>query len=144
MTPGSAGTKGAIDKAHEIAKEAGGWRLCNLTIQLIQKIHELTTGPEILEAFGSHGLDAVVAGIGTGGTITGDFTCPLKKTILDIKIYGLKLMNLLFCQVTNRGPIKTKASQQAFIPAALDTHSMMKLIRVKSDDAFCYWSLLRR
>ena len=59
LTPGSAGTKGAIDKAHEIAKEVGGWVPLQFDNPANPKIHELTTGPEILEAFGSHGLDAV-------------------------------------------------------------------------------------
>ena len=67
LTPGSAGTKGAIDKAHEIAKEVGGW----VPLQFD------------------------------------------KKTILTLKSMDWKLMNLLFCQVTNRGPIKSKVSQQA-------------------------------
>lgn len=89
LTPGSAGTKGAIDKAHEIAKEVGGWVPLQFDNPANPKIHELTTGPEILEAFGSHGLDAVVAGIGTGGTITG-ISRALKKDNPDIKIYGLE------------------------------------------------------
>lgn len=134
LTPGSAGTKGAIDKAHEIAKEVGGWVPLQFDNPANPKIHELTTGPEILEAFGSHGLDAVVAGIGTGGTITG-ISRALKKDNPDIKIYGLEADESAVLSGDKPGPHKIQGISTGFIPAALDTHSYDEVIRVKSDDA---------
>lgn len=141
LTPGSAGTKGAIDKAHEIAKEVGGWVPLQFDNPANPKIHELTTGPEILEAFGSHGLDAVVAGIGTGGTITG-ISRALKKDNPDIKIYGLEADESAVLSGDKPGPHKIQGISTGFIPAALDTHSYDEVIRVKSDDALatgCYF-----
>ena len=134
LTPGSAGTKGAIDKAHEIAKEVGGWVPLQFDNPANPKIHELTTGPEILEAFGSHGLDAVVAGIGTGGTITG-ISRALKKDNPDIKIYGLEADESAVLSGDKPGPHKIQGISTGFIPTALDTHSYDEVIRVKSDDA---------
>ena len=130
LTPGSAGTKGAIDKAHEIAKEVGGWVPLQFDNPANPKIHELTTGPEILEAFGSHGLDAVVAGIGTGGTITG-ISRALKKDNPDIKIYGLEADESAVLSGDKPGPHKIQGISTGFIPAALDTHSYDEVIRVK-------------
>ena len=134
LTPGSAGTKGAIDKAHEIAEEIGGWVPLQFDNTANPEIHELTTGPEILEAFGSHGLDAFVAGIGTGGTITG-VSHVLRKDNPAIKIYGLEADESAVLSGDKPGPHKIQGISTGFIPVALDTDSYDEIIRVKSDDA---------
>ncbi|MEY8701400.1 cysteine synthase A [Streptococcus ferus] len=134
LTPGSAGTKGAIDKAHEIAEEIGGWVPLQFDNPANPEIHELTTGPEILEAFGSHGLDAFVAGIGTGGTITG-VSHVLRKDNPAIKIYGLEADESAVLSGDKPGPHKIQGISTGFIPVALDTDSYDEIIRVKSDDA---------
>ena len=71
LNPGSEGMKGAIAKAQEIAKERNGWVPLQFANPSNPKVHEETTGQEILDVFGTDGLDAFVAGIGTGGTISG-------------------------------------------------------------------------
>ncbi|WP_373774035.1 cysteine synthase A [Streptococcus ferus] len=134
LTPGSAGTKGAIDKAHEIAEEIGGWVPLQFDNPANPEIHELTTGPEILESFGSHGLDAFVAGIGTGGTITG-VSHVLRKDNPAIKIYGLEADESAVLSGDKPGPHKIQGISTGFIPVALDTDSYDEIIRVKSDDA---------
>ncbi|MBM7637087.1 cysteine synthase A [Streptococcus saliviloxodontae] len=134
LTPGTAGTKGAIDKAHEIAKEVGGWVPLQFDNPANPAVHEATTGPEILEAFGSHGLDAFVAGIGTGGTITG-VSRVLKADNPDIKIYGLEADESAVLSGDKPGPHKIQGISTGFIPVALDTESYDEVIRVKSDDA---------
>ncbi|MBM7642214.1 cysteine synthase A [Streptococcus loxodontisalivarius] len=134
LTPGTAGTKGAIDKAHEIAKEVGGWVPLQFDNPANPAVHEATTGPEILEAFGSKGLDAFVAGIGTGGTITG-VSRVLKADNPDIKIYGLEADESAVLSGDKPGPHKIQGISTGFIPVALDTESYDEVIRVKSDDA---------
>ena len=71
LTPGSEGMKGAIAKAQEIAAERDGFLPLQFNNQANPEVHERTTGAEILADFGADGLDAFVAGVGTGGTISG-------------------------------------------------------------------------
>ncbi|KXT77457.1 cysteine synthase A [Streptococcus sp. DD13] len=137
LTPGSGGTQGAIDKAHEIAKEIGGWVPLQFDNPANPEIHELTTGREILEDFGSHGLDAFVAGIGTGGTITG-VSRVLKKDNPDIQIIGLEADESAVLSGDKPGPHKIQGISTGFIPNALDTTSYDEILRIKSDDALAF------
>lgn len=95
LNPGSEGMKGAIAKAQEIAKERNGWVPLQFANPSNPKVHEETTSQEILDVFGTDGLDAFVAGIGTGGTISG-VSHALKKLIQTSKSMVLKLTNLPF------------------------------------------------
>ena len=70
LTPGPAGMKGAVEKAEELAKEHGYFMPQQFENEANPEIHRKTTGQEIVEQMGDQ-LDAFVAGIGTGGTITG-------------------------------------------------------------------------
>lgn len=81
LTPGSEGMKGAIAKAKEVAAEKNGWVPLQFANPSNPAVHEATTGAEIIEAFGPKGLDAFVAGVGTGGTVSG-VSHALKKSKL--------------------------------------------------------------
>ncbi len=81
--------KGAIAKATELAKEKGYFIPQQFENEANPEVHRNTTGPEIVEAFGDEGLDAFVAGIGTGGTITGAGEV-LREKFPDIKIYAVE------------------------------------------------------
>ncbi|KJD52054.1 cysteine synthase, partial [Bacillus amyloliquefaciens] len=70
LTPGAEGMKGAIKKAEELAEEHGYFMPQQFNNPANSEVHRRTTGKEIAEQFGD-GLDAFIAGIGTGGTITG-------------------------------------------------------------------------
>lgn len=92
LTPGSEGMNGAVKKAEEILKENAGFFMAEqFKNQANVKIHRETTGPEIVEAIESIGgsLDAFVAGIGTGGTITGAGEV-LKEQFPDIKVIAVE------------------------------------------------------
>ena len=71
LTSGADGMKGAIAKAEELVKEKGYFMPMQFNNPANPDIHEKTTGKEILEAFGNDIPDAFVAGVGTGGTLTG-------------------------------------------------------------------------
>lgn len=134
LTPGSEGMKGAIAKAQEIAEEKNGWVPFQFVNPSNPKIHEETTGVEIIEAFGETGLDAFVSGIGTGGTISG-VSHVLKKANPDVKIYAVEADESAVLSGEAPGPHKIQGISAGFIPETLDTDAYDQIIRVKSDDA---------
>lgn len=134
LTPGSEGMKGAIAKAHEIAAERQAWVPLQFANPANPKVHEETTGQEILEAFGATGLDAFVSGIGTGGTITG-VSKVLKAANPDVAIYAVEADESAVLSGEAPGPHKIQGISAGFIPDTLDTESYDHIIRVKSDDA---------
>lgn len=89
LTPGAEGMKGAIKKAEELAEKHGYFVPQQFNNPSNPEIHRQTTGKEIVEQFGDDQLDAFVAGIGTGGTITGAGEV-LKEAYPSIKIYAVE------------------------------------------------------
>lgn len=134
LTPGNEGTKGAIIKAQEIAKERNGFIPSQFENQANPAIHEKTTGQEILKAFGEDGLDAFVAGVGTGGTITG-VSHALKKANPNVKVYAVEADESAVLSGEQPGPHKIQGISAGFIPNTLDTKAYDQIIRIKSDDA---------
>ncbi|MGT2959142.1 cysteine synthase A [Streptococcus bovimastitidis] len=135
LTPGSEGMKGAIAKAQALAEEIGGWVPLQFNNPANPKIHEETTGQEIIEAFNEIGLDAFVAGVGTGGTITG-VSHALKKAMPGIKTYAVEADESAVLSGQEPGPHKIQGISAGFIPETLDTNSYDQIIRVTSEDAF--------
>ncbi len=86
LTPASGGMKAAIAKAKELSETEGYFLAMQFENPANPEVHEKTTGAEIIDAFGPTGLDAFVAGAGTGGTITG-VSHALKKVNPNIKTY---------------------------------------------------------
>lgn len=134
LTPGSEGMKGAIAKAHEIAAERQGWVPLQFNNPANPSIHEATTGREILEAFGDTGLDAFVAGVGTGGTVTG-VSRALKAANPAVQVYAVEADESAILSGEQPGPHKIQGISAGFIPETLDTQSYDQILRVKSDDA---------
>ena len=124
LTPGSEGMKGAIAKAKEVAAERNGW----------VPLQAATTGQEILEDFGAEGLDAFVAGIGTGGTISG-VSKTLKAANPNIKVYGIEADESAVLNGDKPGPHKIQGISTGFIPDTLDTKSYDSVVRIPSDEA---------
>lgn len=134
LTPGSEGMKGAIAKAEALAKEIGGWVPLQFSNPANPKIHEETTGQEILEAFEGIGLDAFVAGVGTGGTITG-VSHTLKKHLPHLEVYAVEADESAILSGEKPGPHKIQGISAGFIPDTLDTSAYDHIIRVSSTNA---------
>ena len=134
LTPGSEGMKGAIAKAKEVAAEKKAWVPLQFANPSNPAVHEATTGAEIIEAFGPKGLDAFVAGVGTGGTVSG-VSHALKKANSDIKVYAVEADESAVLSGEKPGPHKIQGISAGFIPDTLDTKSYDAVIRVASDDA---------
>ena len=95
----------------------------------------LTPGSEeILEDFGADGLDAFVAGIGTGGTISG-VSKTLKAANPNIKVYGIEADESAVLNGDKPGPHKIQGISTGFIPDTLNTKSYDSVIRIPSDEA---------
>ncbi len=138
LTPGAEGMKGAIRKAEEIVAENPDYFMPQQFKNLANvKIHRETTGPEIVEAIKNHDgkLDAFVAGIGTGGTITGAGSV-LREHFPDIKIYAVEPAASPVLSGGQPGPHKIQGIGAGFVPDILDTGIYDGVITVENEQAF--------
>ncbi|TBL69041.1 cysteine synthase A [Paenibacillus thalictri] len=138
LTPGAEGMKGAIRRAEELAAENPDYFIPQqFKNQANVKIHRETTGPEIVEAINSHDgkLDAFVAGIGTGGTITGAGSV-LKENFPNIKIFAVEPAASPVLSGGKPGPHKIQGIGAGFVPDILNTSLYDQIIQVENDDAF--------
>ncbi|HAA4901311.1 TPA_asm: cysteine synthase A [Listeria monocytogenes] len=134
LTPGPDGMKGAIAKAEELAKENNYFVPQQFHNPANPAVHEETTGPEIVEAFGKDGLDAFIAGVGTGGTVTG-VGHVLKKKYPDVKIYALEPEESPVLSGGSPSPHKIQGIGAGFVPDTLDTKVYDGILKVSSEDA---------
>lgn len=134
LTPASGGMKAAIAKAKELSETEGYFLAMHFENPANPEVHEKTTGAEIIDAFGPTGLDAFVAGAGTGGTITG-VSHALKKVNPNIKTYVVEADESAILSGEPAGPHKIQGISAGFIPGNLDTKSYDEIIRVKGEDA---------
>lgn len=108
--------------------------LCNLITPQIQETHEKTTGKEIQDIFGPSGLDAFVAGVGTGGTITG-VGKELKRVYPNISIIAVEPTESPVLDGGAPGPHKIQGIGAGFIPKVLETEIYGRVISVPSESA---------
>jgi cysteine synthase A len=134
LTPGSEGMRGAIRKAEELANEHGYFMPQQFKNEANPEIHRLTTGPEIVEQMGDQ-LDAFVAGIGTGGTITGAGEV-LREKYPNIKIYAVEPADSPVLSGGKPGPHKIQGIGAGFVPDILNTNIYDEVITVKTEEAF--------
>ena len=133
LTPGAEGMKGAIAKAEQLAEENGWFMPQQFDNEANPEIHRLTTGPEIRDAFEQ--VDAFVAGIGTGGTITGVGSV-LKERFDDVKIIAVEPEESAILSGGEPGPHKIQGIGAGFVPKVLQTDIYDEIIRVSGDDAY--------
>ncbi|EFY03309.1 cysteine synthase A [Streptococcus dysgalactiae] len=134
LTPGTEGMKGAIAKAETLATELGAWMPMQFNNPANPAVHEKTTGQEILEAFGETKIDAFVAGVGTGGTVSG-VSHTLKMASPTTAIYAVEAEESAVLSGQEPGPHKIQGISAGFIPNTLDIEAYDQIIRVKSKDA---------
>lgn len=136
LTPGSKGMPGSIAKAEELVKEHGYFMPMQFENSANPEIHELTTGQEIVNAFGADDLpDAFVAGVGTGGTLTG-IGRALKKADSAVKVYALEPAESPLLKEGKKGPHKIQGISAGFIPKTLDREIYDGIVEVSSAEAF--------
>ena len=135
LTEGAKGMKAAIAKAEELNKEIeGSVILAQFDNPANPKAHKETTGPEIWEQTDGK-VDFFVAGVGTGGTLTGvgEF---LKEKNPNVKIVAVEPATSPVLSKGTAGPHKIQGIGAGFVPNVLDTKIYDEIITVENDDAF--------
>ncbi len=143
LTEGSQGMKGAIAKAEELAKEIPGSFLAGQFINPANPAaHLSTTGPEIWrDTEGS--VDVFVAGVGTGGTLTGVGTY-LKSQNPNVKVVAVEPSNSPVLSKGKSGPHKIQGIGAGFVPEVLNTKIYDEIMPIEDDDAFAAAKLLAK
>ena len=137
LTDGSKGMKGAIDKAEELAKETPhAFIPSQFTNQANPAAHEATTGPEIWQDADGK-VDAFIAGVGTGGTLTG-VSRYLKKQNKQVHVVAVEPATSPVLSKGQAGPHKIQGIGAGFVPETLDTKTYDEVLAIENEDAFKY------
>lgn len=143
LTPGKDGMQGAIDKAEALKKEIENSFICSqFDNPNNPEIHYLTTGPEIWEDTDGE-VDIFVAGVGTGGTLSGVGKY-LKEKNKDIKVVAVEPAGSAVISGKEKGPHALQGIGAGFIPKNLDTKIYDEVIAVKEEDAYLASKTLAR
>ncbi|MBR0439706.1 MAG: cysteine synthase A [Bacilli bacterium] len=134
LTEGSKGMKGAIEKAEELAKEIpNSFIPSQFTNMANPNIHYLTTGPEIFEDLDGN-IDYLVAGVGTGGTLSGTGKY-LKENKPSIKVVAVEPETSPVLSKGTPGPHKIQGIGAGFVPQTLDTSIYDEIITIGNEEA---------
>lgn len=137
LTPGAEGMKGAIARAEELAKEIpNSFIPGQFDNPANPEAHRKTTGPEIWQDTDGK-VDIFVAGVGTGGTITGTGSY-LKEKNPSIKIVAMEPASSPVLSQGTAGPHKIQGIGAGFVPKILDTEVYDEIVTVENDTAFEY------
>lgn len=134
LTEGSKGMKGAIAKAEELAKEIpNSFIPSQFTNMANPNIHYLTTGPEIFQDLDGN-IDYLVAGVGTGGTLSGTGKY-LKENKPSIKVVAVEPETSPVLSKGTPGPHKIQGIGAGFVPQTLDTSIYDEIITIGNEEA---------
>lgn len=143
LTDGAEGMKGAIEKAEQLAKEIpGGFIPGQFVNPANPAAHRKTTGPEIWNDTEGK-VDYFVAGVGTGGTLTGVGEY-LKSQNPDVKIVAVEPADSPVLSEGRGGSHKIQGIGAGFVPDVLNTEIYDEIIKVENDDAFAAGKLLAK
>ena len=135
LTDGTKGMKGAIEKADELAKEIPNSFIAGQFVNPANpETHKKTTGPEIWEDTDG-AVDIFVAGVGTGGTITGTGEY-LKEKKPEVKVVAVEPASSPVLSEGVSGPHKIQGIGAGFVPETLNTDIYDEIIKVENEDAF--------
>ena len=135
LTEGAKGMKGAIAKADELAKEIPNSFIPGQFVNPANpEVHKKTTGPEIWEDLDGK-VDILVAGVGTGGTVTGTGQY-LKSKKADVKVVAVEPAGSPVLSKGTAGAHKIQGIGAGFVPDVLDTGVYDEIITVENQDAF--------
>jgi len=143
LTPAAKGMNGAIAKAIEIQESTPD----SIILQQFEnpanpEIHEITTAQEILRDTDAN-VDAFVAAVGTGGTLTGTSKV-LKEHIADIAVFAVEPEASAILSGENPAPHKIQGIGAGFVPAILDTSCYNEVIKVSNEDAIATARMLAK
>lgn len=134
LTPGAAGMQGAVDKANEVVAERGNAILASqFANEANPKIHEATTGPEIWEDAEGN-VDAFVAGVGTGGTITGAGRY-LKSKNPDVYLAAVEPADSPVLSEGQAGPHKIQGLGANFVPDVLNREQLDEVLTASLEES---------
>ena len=141
LTEGAKGMKGAIEKAEELAKETPGSFLAGQFVNPVNPaVHRATTGPEIWNDTDGK-VDILIAGVGTGGTLTGTGEY-LKSQNPNVKVIALEPASSPVLKTGKGGAHKIQGIGAGFVPDVLNTKIYDEIFEAENEDAFAAAKLL--
>jgi cysteine synthase A len=134
LTPAEKGMRGAVEKAEELALQEGYFQPQQFKNLANPLVHKLTTGPEIIADLGDSNLDAFVAGVGTGGTLSG--AGAVLKEKYSCKIVAVEPEDSPVFSGKAPGPHPIQGIGPGFIPETYDPTVADEIMKVGSEEAF--------